>query len=172
MARSSGSRRRWNDSAVSDPAWRIAPLTVDDADEVGTVHVEVWRQTYAGIMPADYLAGLDPRSRAASWRAAATNTTPVGAYRGAGRPEATQMLERILDIAADEIGVDPTELRRRNFIPPDRFPLTTLTIGATRVPPGRFSTAEEVASQAAAAKRHAKRMNVGVHVLEEAANAE
>jgi aerobic carbon-monoxide dehydrogenase large subunit len=62
-----------------------------------------------------------------SWRAVATNTTPVGAYRGAGRPEATQMLERILDIAADELGIDPLELRRRNFIPPDRFPLTTLT---------------------------------------------
>ncbi|MDR7070984.1 EAL domain-containing protein (putative c-di-GMP-specific phosphodiesterase class I)/GGDEF domain-containing protein [Pseudoxanthomonas japonensis] len=45
------------------------------------------------------------------------------------------------------------------------FPLTTLTIGATHVEPGRFSTAEEVASQAAAAKRHAKRLNVGLHVL-------
>jgi carbon-monoxide dehydrogenase large subunit len=61
------------------------------------------------------------------WRAAATNTTPVGAYRGAGRPEATQMLERILDMAADELDMDPTELRRRNFIPPEDFPLTTLT---------------------------------------------
>lgn len=62
-----------------------------------------------------------------SWRAAATNTTPIGAYRGAGRPEATQMLERVLDIAADELDVDPTELRRINFIPPESFPLTTLT---------------------------------------------
>ena len=61
------------------------------------------------------------------WQATATNTTPVGAYRGAGRPEATQMLERILDIAADELGMDPAELRRRNFIAPDAFPYTTLT---------------------------------------------
>ncbi|WP_300008768.1 xanthine dehydrogenase family protein molybdopterin-binding subunit [Pseudonocardia sp.] len=62
-----------------------------------------------------------------AWRAVATTTTTVGAYRGAGRPEATQMLERILDIAADELDIDPVELRRRNLIPPDRFPLTTLT---------------------------------------------
>ncbi|MBP2368127.1 xanthine dehydrogenase family protein molybdopterin-binding subunit [Pseudonocardia parietis] len=62
-----------------------------------------------------------------SWRSVATNTTPVGAYRGAGRPEATQMLERVLDIAADELDLDPTELRRLNFIPPESFPMTTVT---------------------------------------------
>ena len=47
-----------------------------------------------------------------------TNTTPVEAYRGAGRPEATFMLERMLDLLAHEIGVDPAELRKRNLIPP------------------------------------------------------
>ena len=47
-----------------------------------------------------------------------TNTTPVEAYRGAGRPEATFMLERIIDRLADEIGIDPVEVRRRNLIPP------------------------------------------------------
>jgi carbon-monoxide dehydrogenase large subunit len=62
-----------------------------------------------------------------NWQSVITNTTTTGAYRGAGRPEATAMLERIIDIAANEIGMDPVELRRRNFIPPDRFPLTTLT---------------------------------------------
>jgi carbon-monoxide dehydrogenase large subunit len=56
----------------------------------------------------------------------ATNTTPMGAFRGAGRPEAAAFLERILDMAADELGVDPAELRRRNFLPPDGFPVTTL----------------------------------------------
>ena len=56
---------------------------------------------------------------------AATNTTHVAAYRGAGRPEATQLLERIIDIAADELGIDPAEIRRRNFLQPDAFPLTT-----------------------------------------------
>lgn len=58
-------------------------------------------------------------------RSAATNTTTTAAYRGAGRPEATQMLERVLDVAADELGIDPAELRRKNFIQPSQFPLTT-----------------------------------------------
>ena len=58
-----------------------------------------------------------------------TNTTVIGAYRGAGRPEATQMVERILDKAANAIGMDPAELRRKNYIQPDAFPLTTL-VGA------------------------------------------
>jgi aerobic carbon-monoxide dehydrogenase large subunit len=47
-----------------------------------------------------------------------TNTTPVEAYRGAGRPEATFMLERMIDLLADKVGVDPVEVRRRNLIPP------------------------------------------------------
>ena len=46
-----------------------------------------------------------------------TNTTPVEAYRGAGRPEATFMVERLVDLLATEIGEDPAEVRRRNFIP-------------------------------------------------------
>lgn len=54
--------------------------------------------------------------------AALTNTAPVGAFRGAGRPEAAAMIERIVDIAADELGLDPVEIRRRNFIAPTAFP--------------------------------------------------
>ena len=62
--------------------------------------------------------------------AAMTNTTPSGAFRGAGRPESAALLERVIDIAADELDIDPAELRRRNLIPPDAFPYTTRT-GAT-----------------------------------------
>jgi carbon-monoxide dehydrogenase large subunit len=58
---------------------------------------------------------------------ALTNTAPMGAFRGAGRPEAAEMLERVLDIAADELGIDPVDLRRRNLLRPDELPLTTLT---------------------------------------------
>ncbi len=54
-----------------------------------------------------------------------TNTGPVDAYRGAGRPEATYVVERLVDIAAREMQIDPTELRRRNFIPSDQFPYET-----------------------------------------------
>ena len=58
-------------------------------------------------------------------KAVFTNTVPVDAYRGAGRPEATFQLERLIDKAARELGVDPIELRRKNFITPDQFPYQT-----------------------------------------------
>jgi carbon-monoxide dehydrogenase large subunit len=54
-----------------------------------------------------------------------TNTAPVGAFRGAGRPEAAACIERMMDIAADELGLAPEEIRRRNFIAPDAFPFKT-----------------------------------------------
>ncbi len=60
-------------------------------------------------------------------KSAITNTTPTSAYRGAGRPEAAALLERIVDMAAAELGRDPVELRKQNFLRPDEFPLTTAT---------------------------------------------
>lgn len=57
---------------------------------------------------------------------AVTNTVSMGAFRGAGRPEAAAMLERLMDLAADELDVDPVEIRRRNFLTPDQFPYKTL----------------------------------------------
>lgn len=58
-------------------------------------------------------------------RAVFTNTVAVDAYRGAGRPEATFQIERVVDKAAREMGIDPIELRRRNFVPKDAFPYQT-----------------------------------------------
>ena len=58
-------------------------------------------------------------------KAVFTNTVPVDAYRGAGRPEATFLLERLVDVAAKETGIDRVEIRRRNFIRPDQFPYQT-----------------------------------------------
>ena len=58
-----------------------------------------------------------------------TNTTPTDAYRGAGRPEATYVIERTMDDLADELGMDRLELRRKNFIA--EFPFTTLASGLT-----------------------------------------
>jgi carbon-monoxide dehydrogenase large subunit len=54
-----------------------------------------------------------------------TNKTPTDAYRGAGRPEATYFVERAMDMLARELNMDPADVRRRNFIKPDRFPFTT-----------------------------------------------
>jgi carbon-monoxide dehydrogenase large subunit len=58
-------------------------------------------------------------------RGAFTNTAPLSAYRGAGRPEATYFIERLVDVASRAVDVDPAEFRRRNFIPPEAFPYET-----------------------------------------------
>lgn len=71
-------------------------------------------------------------------RAAYTNTVPTDAYRGAGRPEAIYLLERIVDVAARELGIAPAELRRRNLIQPAQLPYRT-TLGRT-IDTGAFGT--------------------------------
>ena len=63
-------------------------------------------------------------------RAVYTNATPVDAYRGAGRPEAVYQVERMIENGAQEMGIDPLELRARNLIPPEKFPYRT-AIGIT-----------------------------------------
>jgi carbon-monoxide dehydrogenase large subunit len=66
-------------------------------------------------------------------KATFTHTTPLGPYRGAGRPEASYVIERLMDEAAVKLGMDPVELRRRNYIPPSAMPYNTTagwTVGA------------------------------------------
>ena len=78
--------------------------------------------------PADDRAlGLDqhlrhPRPSTFASRGVLTNTTPTGAYRGAGRPEAIYIIERLIDAAARQTGIDRVELRRRNMIRPEQMP--------------------------------------------------
>jgi carbon-monoxide dehydrogenase large subunit len=76
-----------------------------------------------------------------------TNTTPVAAYRGAGRPEGCYYIERIVDLAAQELGLPPETVRRRNFIPPGAFPYTTPT--GQRYDSGDYDRALTRALQAA-----------------------
>ena len=64
------------------------------------------------------------------YRVVVTNTAPINAYRGAGRPEATAAIERAVDLFAGEIGMDPAEVRRINLVPADKFPFTS-PCGAT-----------------------------------------
>lgn len=59
--------------------------------------------------------------------AVATNKAPLGAFRGAGRPQATYFVERLIDMAARELGLDPVEMRRRNLLQQDELPVTTAT---------------------------------------------
>ncbi|MBO31135.1 MAG: carbon monoxide dehydrogenase [Acidimicrobiaceae bacterium] len=76
-----------------------------------------------------------------------TNTAPTCAYRGAGRPEATAAIERAVDLFAAEIGMDPAEVRRINFIPPEAFPFTTAT--GTLYDSGDYEKALDAALKAA-----------------------
>ena len=78
---------------------------------------------------------------------AVTNTTPMGAYRGAGRPEATALIERLVDQAAIELGIDPIELRERNLLADDVFPFKSLT--GNTYDSGRYTMAlQHAASEA------------------------
>ncbi len=100
----------------------------------------------------------------------ATNTTPTHAYRGAGRPEATAMLERAIDMLAAELGMDPADIRRVNLIPDDAFPYTTPTradydSGAYRMVLDRvLSVADYDALRAEQADRRARndRIQIGL----------
>lgn len=109
--------------------------------------------------------------------AVVTNTTPMGAFRGAGRPEAAALWERTMDIAAVELGLDPVEIRRRNLLAPFDTPVRTLT-GAV-YDSGDYPKALERALQAAGyeelraeqAKRRAEgsrwQLGIGVSVYVE-----
>ncbi|MEY4747805.1 MAG: carbon monoxide dehydrogenase large chain CoxL [Pseudomonadota bacterium] len=86
-----------------------------------TANLGAYLSTFASCIPtilhATLLAGQYRTPKIyAEINAVFTNTSPVDAYRGAGRPEATYLLERIVETAAKEMGIDPAEIRRRNFI--------------------------------------------------------
>ena len=108
--------------------------------------------------------------------AAYTNTVPVDAYRGAGRPEASYVIERLVDAAARDIELAPDELRRRNFIRPDQMPYQTST-GKT-YDTGEFAEqmlrAQDVAdwdgfeARAAAAREHGRLRGIGIATYIEA----
>ena len=95
-----------------------------------TANLGAYLSTFAGAVPT-YLYGTllagqykTPNIHVGV-KGVFTNTTPVDAYRGAGRPEATFLVERTIELGAKEMGMDPAEIRRRNFIQPDEFPYDT-----------------------------------------------
>jgi carbon-monoxide dehydrogenase large subunit len=109
-------------------------------------------------------------------KAVFTNTVPVDAYRGAGRPEATFLLERLVDVAAHDLGLDRVEIRRKNFIPTDAFPYQTPV--ALQYDSGDYFTTLDVAlknadwagfeARRAAAKARGKLRGIGVSTYLEA----
>src|SRR2546428_673326 len=99
-----------------------------------------------------------------------TNTTPVDAYRGAGRPEALFLLERMVDILARKLKKDPADIRRKNFIPADKFPYATamgLTYDSGNYP-GTLEKAldkvgyEKLRKEQAEGRRKGKLMGIGL----------
>ena len=106
-----------------DAAGRFVGMRVHTTANLGA-YLSTFASCIPTILHATLLAGQYKTPKIyAEINAVFTNTAPVDAYRGAGRPEATYLLERIVETAAKETGIDPAELRRRNFI--TTFPYAT-----------------------------------------------
>ncbi|BAL97261.1 xanthine dehydrogenase family protein molybdopterin-binding subunit [Rubrivivax gelatinosus] len=108
---------------ATDADGKFLALRVDTTANVGA-YLSTFASCVPTILYATLLAGQYATPKiCATVKAVFTNTAPVDAYRGAGRPEATYTVERIVETAARELGLDPAELRRRNFI--RTFPYAT-----------------------------------------------
>ena len=134
---------RWtgdrSESFVSDVQGRdnysVAELALDAGGRFLALRVTTWANmgaylsNYAPYIPQLAVPMLSGVYRIpaiyANIKGVVTNTVPVDAYRGAGRPEAIYLLERVVDVAARELGLAPDELRRRNFIQPADMPYQT-----------------------------------------------
>jgi len=110
-----------------DEGHRLLAYKVETLSNLGAYNSgfaqAIQSELFAKVMPGVY----DVQTIWLNARGIYTNTAPVDAYRGAGRPEAIYVLERMMDRAARELGVDPAALRRINFIRPDQFPYTSAT---------------------------------------------
>jgi carbon-monoxide dehydrogenase large subunit len=158
---------------------RFLGLRVDCVGNLGAYFTGVAHFVFtthiSGCLPTIY----DIPHAQVNSRCVFTNTLPTGPYRGAGRPEASYLLERVIDAAADETGIDPAELRRRNLIAPGKIPYTT-AFGAT-YDSGDFPAVFERALEAAdytgftarkkAANKQGKLRGIGIGCYLEIAGA-
>jgi aerobic carbon-monoxide dehydrogenase large subunit len=145
-----------------DEKGRFLALDIDTLADMGA-----YLSCYAPFIPyigAEMLPGVyDIRDCHIRLRGVFTNTLPVDAYRGAGRPEAAYVIERLVDLAARQIDVAPDTLRRRNFIKPKSMPYTTAT-GKTYDSgdfAGHMARAQEIAGWAGFRKRQAASKRAG-----------
>jgi aerobic carbon-monoxide dehydrogenase large subunit len=101
----------------------IVALAAEATGDVGAYSIYPWTCALEPVQVASFLPGpyRVPAYRGRT-RAVATNKTPLGPYRGVGRPIAAFVMERLIDMAAARLGLDPVELRRRNFVREDEFP--------------------------------------------------
>ena len=115
----------WSAQLALSKRGRFLGLRVDCLGNVGAyitgVAHFVFTTHISGCLPTVY----DIPHAQVNTRCVLSNTLPTGPYRGAGRPEASYLMERLIDAAADQTGIDAAELRRRNLISPDKIPYTT-----------------------------------------------
>ncbi len=123
VAMTQGRSQRIEVELGADRDGRVQAMRMHITQDVGAyplfgAYLPVWTRLMAtGAYAIERLA--------VAWQSVVTNTTPIHAYRGAGRPEATHAIERSMDVLAAHLGLDPVELRRRNFLDPGAFPHTT-----------------------------------------------
>ncbi len=115
----------WTAELALSKRGKFLGLRVDCLGNVGAyitgVAHFVFTTHISGCLPTVY----DIPHAQVNTRCVLTNTLPTGPYRGAGRPEASYLMERVIDAAADATGIDGAKLRRRNLIAPDKIPYTT-----------------------------------------------
>ena len=160
----------WTVELALNKRGRFLALRVDGLGNVGayfTVIAHFIVTTHiAGCLPTLY----DIPLAQVNARCVLTNTVPTGPYRGAGRPEASYLIERVIDAAADQTGIDAAELRRRNLIAPAKMPYTTAFGNAYDSGdfPGAFERALKLADYAGfatrkkAAKKQGKLRGIGI----------
>lgn len=113
--------------AAFDAEHRLLALRIGCVSNLGAYN-SPYGQFIASDLALKVLPGVyDVQKAFFNVKGVYTNTTPVDAYRGAGRPEAIYVIERLMDWSARQMGVDPIELRRRNFIPREKFPYRTVS---------------------------------------------
>jgi carbon-monoxide dehydrogenase large subunit len=169
----------WSAELALNNRGRFLGLKVDCVGNLGAYFTGVAHFVFtthvAGCLPTVY----DIPAAQLNTRCVFSNTVPTGPYRGAGRPEASYLMERLIDAAADKTGIDAAELRRRNLIQPDKIPYTT-AFGNT-YDSGNFPAVFERALVAAdyagfaarkkAAKKQGKLRGIGIGCYLEIAGA-
>lgn len=106
-----------------DKDGRLLALQAQILGDVGAYSIYPWTAALEPMQVAGFLPGpYQLQNYQAEVVAVATNKTPAGPYRGVGRPAAAFVMERLIDMAARRLSIDPAEMRRRNFVQPDQFP--------------------------------------------------
>ena len=110
-----------------DANYRITAYHIDTIANMGAYNSQFAQAIQTDLFSKVLMGTYDVQTAYMRTRGIYTNTTPVDAYRGAGRPEAIFVLERVMDEAARQLGIAPWELRKKNFILPAQFPYTTVS---------------------------------------------